>query len=144
MIGTALLATVFFRMIGNNYEILETGSIMSAWGDNGGGGIIAWVIAIAAIWFASFFAVGALSVAVKASIISAVNKTEHPQNTLAELARQEAKRDDSFREQHIIHAIPGELGDVAENQYQTKIRNVGAFIGAILIFVALSSLFGAS
>ena len=144
MVGTALLATVFFRMIGNNYEILETSSIMSAWSDNGGGGIIAWVIAIAAIWFASFFAVGALSVAVKASIISAVNKTEHPQNTLAELARQDAKRDDSFREQHIIHAMPGEPGDVAENQYQTKIRNVGAFIGAILIFVALSSLFGAS
>lgn len=142
MIGTALIATVFFRMIGENYGVMNTGSITSVWSDGGSGGIVAWLMAMAAIWFASFFAVGALSVIVKSNVISAVNKTDHPQNTLAELARQDAKRDDSFREQHIIHAMPGEPGDVTENQYQTKIRNIGAFIGALLIFAALSSLFG--
>lgn len=140
-IGTALLATVFFRMMGDDYAFMNTGSIMSVWND-GSGGFGPWLMAMAAIWVASFFAVGALSMIIKSSVIGAVNKTTHPQNTLAELARLDAKRDDSFREQHIIHTMPGETGNVTENQYQTKIRNIGAFVGALLIFAALSSFFG--
>ena len=44
--------------------------------------------------------------------------------------------------EHFIHVMRGEDGEVSENQYQTKIRNGGAFLGAILIFAGLSWLMG--
>ncbi|MEO1643159.1 MAG: SHOCT domain-containing protein [Pseudomonadota bacterium] len=142
MIVTGLIATVIFRFAIQNNGMTESTSLLAMWGENSGAGIGAVLLAGFSIWIASFVAVGLLSIVVKAQVISAVNKTARPQDTLAELARQDAKRDDHFREQHIIHAMPGEAGDVSENQYQTKIRNGGAFLGAILIFAGLSWLMG--
>ncbi|MEM1087544.1 MAG: SHOCT domain-containing protein [Pseudomonadota bacterium] len=142
MIITGLIATVIFRFAIQNNGMTESTSLLAMWGENSGAGIGATLLAGFSIWIASFMAVGILSMVIKGQVISAVNKTARPQVTLAELARQDAKRDDHFREQHIIHAMPGEAGEVSENQYQTKIRNGGAFLGAILIFAGLSWVMG--
>ncbi|MEM8615503.1 MAG: hypothetical protein AAGF20_01065 [Pseudomonadota bacterium] len=142
MIVTGLIATVIFRFGIQNNGMTESTSLLAMWGENSGAGIGATLLAGFSIWIASFIAVGILSMVIKGQVISSVNKTARPQETLAELARQDAKRDDHFREQHIIHAMPGEAGEVSENQYQTKIRNGGAFLGAIVIFAGLSWLMG--
>lgn len=142
MIVTGLIATVIFSFAIRNNGMTESTSLLAMWGENSGAGIGAILIAGFSIWIASFMAVGILSLVIKAQVISAVNKTARPQDTLAELARQDAKRDDHFREQHVIHSMPGEAGEVSENQYQTKLRNGGAFLGAILIFAGLSWLMG--
>ncbi|MEM7492817.1 MAG: SHOCT domain-containing protein [Pseudomonadota bacterium] len=142
MIVTGLIATVIFSFAIRNNGMTESTSLLAMWGENSGAGIGATLLAGFSIWIASFMAVGLLSVVIKAQVISAVNKTARPQDTLAELARQDAKRDDHFREQHAIHPMPGEAGKVSENQYQTKLRNGGAFLGAIVIFAGLSWLMG--
>lgn len=140
IIGTALLATLIFRWGMSGDDISETTSILDTFGLNSWSRFISTVVAGFSLWIASFIAVGIMSMIIKSLVVSEVNKTPNPQATLAELARRDAKRDDNFRDQHIIHAMPGEAGNVSENQYQTKIRNGGAFLGAILVFAALNAL----
>ncbi|MEM1389983.1 MAG: hypothetical protein AAGG45_02800 [Pseudomonadota bacterium] len=143
ILATAVLATLIFRWGMSGDDISETTSVLDAFGLNSWSRFITTLVAGFSLWIASFIAVGVISMVIKTQVVKEVNKTPKPQDTLAELARRDAKRDDNFREQHIIHAMPGEAGDVSENQYQTKIRNGGAFLGAILVFAGLNALLSA-